>query len=313
KNMDEMGSNENYDDEFECSECDFKCTSEIDIIQHSAIHQYSNNTNDPLSNISRYDTFENNDLGAYKHKVKIEPSLLKAEGEYTTKIIQESEIGNKIEKLEDIDIKEEIFHNVSSHQKNEYDNIHRGQDSLGHLNAKTEPSQNKMGLTNSSKVPSTHKRSYTSKKTPTRVRTNSEVEVDNTGIYIPPGWKRKVFMRSSLTKGLITYDCYYYTESGKNVRSKKDAYEYAAKNHLTGIDFAKLNFSVSQISIKTDQTTFEVVLDNSNIYIPEGWQRKVCMTTISNGQKKYHINYLNPEGENFGCKSEIYKYLSHPD
>ncbi|CAL4089467.1 unnamed protein product [Meganyctiphanes norvegica] len=267
--MNEMGSDENYYG-FECSECDFKCTSEIDIIQHSTIHQYSNNTNDSLSNIyiSLYDTSENNDLGAYKKSTR--------DGHLNAKtIIDES----------------------------------------GSLSCQSEPSQNNMGLTNSSQVPLPHKRSYTPRKTPTRGRssgrTNSEVEVDNTGIYIPPGWKRKVFMRSSLTKGLITYDCYYYSESGKNFRSKKDAYEYASKNHLTGVDFAKLNFTVSQITSKTDQTTFELDLDNSNIYIPEGWQRKVCMTTISNGQKKYHINYLNPEGEHFGCKSDVYTYLSH--
>ena len=46
--MNNENSDENYDDEFECSECDFKCLSEDDMIEHSAIHTES----DPLSDVT---------------------------------------------------------------------------------------------------------------------------------------------------------------------------------------------------------------------------------------------------------------------
>ena len=38
-----MNTSENGEDEFECSECDYKCSSENDIIEHSAVHQYPSN------------------------------------------------------------------------------------------------------------------------------------------------------------------------------------------------------------------------------------------------------------------------------
>ncbi|CAL4083989.1 unnamed protein product, partial [Meganyctiphanes norvegica] len=49
--MNNLDSNED-DDEFECSECDFKCSSKIDIVEHSEIHQPPNNNIENVSNIS---------------------------------------------------------------------------------------------------------------------------------------------------------------------------------------------------------------------------------------------------------------------
>ncbi|CAL4086372.1 unnamed protein product [Meganyctiphanes norvegica] len=149
--MHEMTSTENYDDEFECSECDFKCTSEFDIMQHSTMHQCPNNTNDDLLNINpsgklikvepnEYDTIVNlqtnfnseeeivscttladtpeiNGLGNYKYKVKRESNSLKVVS--TTEIHNEIDIGNKMIKIENIDIKQENFPIVASHQINE--------------------------------------------------------------------------------------------------------------------------------------------------------------------------------------------------
>ncbi|CAL4066712.1 unnamed protein product [Meganyctiphanes norvegica] len=377
ENMNEVDSSENCDDEFECSDCDFKCTSETAIMQHSVIHQCPNNTNDDVLHIIPYgkyigedskegDTVVNvqakfssekvilscdtltdrpksNYIEAYKCIVKREPSAFEVLS--TTKMLCESDIENKI-KVEDldIDIKQESCPNYSSHQINEFVNNHKDQDSLGsmqykkehiyvresmqsdynnvnistedgNLSAKTivgesgslssqkDPSINDMSLTNSSKGLPPHERPHGHKS-------SIEVEIDNTGIYIPSGWDRKVYMRTTLAdKGQLRYDCYYYTESGKQIRSKKIAYEYANKDQWANVDIEKLNYSISQKTIKPDQPTLEVDLDNTGIYIPEGWQRKVYY----NGQRMYHVNYLNAEGRRFGCKSDVYSYISNSD
>ena len=39
QNMNNIYSNDNVKDEFECSECDFTCSSENDMIEHSVTHQ----------------------------------------------------------------------------------------------------------------------------------------------------------------------------------------------------------------------------------------------------------------------------------
>ncbi|CAL4251406.1 unnamed protein product [Meganyctiphanes norvegica] len=381
-----MGSGENCDDEFECSECDFKCTSEIDIKQHSAIHHFPIKANEYALNINPYgtgieydsrednvvnlqstfsngnkmlscsslaDTPETNVLETYKYKVKVETSLF--EDISTTEIRQESEIGNKKIKLEDIDIKEEIFPNYADHQINKFANIHRDQDFLGlgsipsknklingmelmhsapknvnistntgHMSAKTiaeesgassssssssssscqsEPSHGGMSLTIDSQCLPPCKR-------PIGHRASFEVEIDNnTSLYIPPGWSRKLFLRTNPCKGQLRYDCYYYTESGKRLNSKTDAYEYANKKYLPDVDIEKRKFSASQTTIKPDQLLFEVDLDNTGIYIPEGWQRKQYLCRI----KMFHIRYLNEEGKRFRCKADVYAYLSHSD
>ncbi|CAL4069204.1 unnamed protein product [Meganyctiphanes norvegica] len=381
-----MGSDENCDDEFECSECDFKCTSEIEIIQHSAMHQSPSNNNCDNSNISPYsthiedeskeddtvitlqakvssekemgscnrltETSEINALDPCKYEVKREPSS--HEFISTTKILSESEIANKRIQLEDMDIKQESCPNYSSNKINEYVNIYIDQDRLGigsmpskniiiygresmhsaynnvnkstedkHLSIKTIVEEYgsmscqsdllhyDMSLTNSSQSLPPHKRSGRGrpKKDPDH-KSSIELEIDNTGIYIPPGWDRKLYMRTTLCNGQLRYDCYYYTESGKQIRSKRLAYEYYAnKNHLAKVDIEKLNFSISHTIMKPNQPFLEVYLDNTGIYIPEGWQRKIYI----NEQKNYYVNYLNAEGSRFGCKSDVYAYQSNYD
>ncbi|CAL4086374.1 unnamed protein product, partial [Meganyctiphanes norvegica] len=375
--MNEMITDENYEDEFECSECDYKCTSENDIMQHSLIHQCPNTSNDDVLDISCYgkyikdepnehetvnlqskfnseeaivsctkltDMSKINDLGTYKYKVKRESNSCKVLS--TTELHNEIEIGNNRIKLEDIDIdiKQENLPYFSFQKINDYEFIHAYQNSslmpsknyrqfngrktrpsAYNMNIYTEDgiggeaesflkqsksSQNDIGLTNFSQSLSPHKRHCVRKS---RVRKASiEVEVDNTNIYIPPGWKRKVFMRTSPVNNQIRYDCYYYTELGKYIRSKKEAYKYADEGNLMEIDVAKLNFSISQ-TVMTDQINLEVDLDNTEIYIPEGWKRKIYSKTRSNGKIYYHVNYLNSEGKRFGCISDVYSYVSHSD
>ncbi|CAL4065651.1 unnamed protein product [Meganyctiphanes norvegica] len=172
------------------------------------------------------------------------------------------------------------------------------------ISCHSDPLQNYMSLTNTSQGLPPHKRSHEHNTS------TIEVEIDNTGIYIPPGWNRKVYMRTTICKGQLRYDCYYYTESGKQIRSKKDAYKYANKKHLLDVDIEKLNFTVSQTTMKPDRPTLIVYLDNTGIYIPEGWQRKI----YHNGQKTYHVKYINAEGRRFACKSDVaYAYKSNVD
>ncbi|CAL4168477.1 unnamed protein product [Meganyctiphanes norvegica] len=381
--MNEMGFDKNCDDadEFECSECDFKCTSEIVIIQHSIIHQCHNSVNVDVLDISRNGTgIEDNskeddtvvnsqvkvscekeivshnrleetpgikDLGIYTLKVKQEPSSFEAIR--TTEMHIKSEFGNRKIKLEgiDIDVKQEFF----SQQINEYGNIHPDKDlglmptniipidgkeeiqsaynkvnlytedgilsaktildDPGSLSCKSEPSHNDMSITIDSQDLPPDK--Y---KGPFARHSSIEVEVDNTGIYLPPGWKRKMFLRTTFNHGKVRYDCYYYTAYGKMLRSKKDAYRYAEKGgqkQFAGVDIAKLNFSIVKTPIKQDQPTLELDIDNAEVYIPEGWQRKIYMSTNSKGHKLNQIKYLNREGKRFGCKADVYLYLPHSD
>ncbi|CAL4189734.1 unnamed protein product [Meganyctiphanes norvegica] len=149
-------------------------------------------------------------------------------------------------------------------------------------------------------------------KRPIDHRASIELEIDNTGLYIPPGWSRKVFLRTrncQVKKEILRYECMYFTESGKKIGSKRDAYLYANNKYLPDVDIEKLNFSASQTTIKPDQLLFEVDLDNTGIYIPDGWQRKQYLCRL----KRYHIKYLNAEGKRFGCISDMYTYLSHSD
>ncbi|CAL4086368.1 unnamed protein product, partial [Meganyctiphanes norvegica] len=371
--MNEMSSDENNDDEFECSECDYRCTSEIDIMQHSTVHQSPNTINDDVLDISPYgnfvkdepnvndtvrvnlqakfnseeeivsctkqaDTPEIKDIGTYKYKVKRDSNSS------TTEVDNRNEIGNKIIKLEDIDIKQENLPNCSSHQINEYEFIHRDQYSLSLNPSKTipingrhkaydenlyteddaavdesesllnqsEPSQNDMGLTNSSHGLPPNKICHVRISSSRCARI--EVEAENTGIYIPPGWKRKVYMSTNPIRGIMRFKCFYFTGFGICIRSKKMAYAYYAdKDNLSDIDIAKLNFSTRKSKLKMDQITLEVDLDNTGIYIPDGWQRKVYVSTSSHGQKMYHVNYFNLEGKRFGCKSDVNSYISHSD
>ncbi|CAL4095038.1 unnamed protein product [Meganyctiphanes norvegica] len=56
--MNNTDYDENDNDGFECSECDFKCSSENDIIEHSAIHKCQNNVIDSLLDIIENDSVE---------------------------------------------------------------------------------------------------------------------------------------------------------------------------------------------------------------------------------------------------------------
>ncbi|CAL4066276.1 unnamed protein product [Meganyctiphanes norvegica] len=375
--MNEIGSGETCDDEFECSDCDFKCTNESDIMQHSSMHQCHNKFNADVLNISPYgtsikynskecdtdvnsrshakfssengiescyrlpDTPETNDLGTHDYKVKIEPSSF--EGIYTTELHQESEIGNKIIKLEDIDIKQEKFLN-SSHKINDYVNIHRDQDSLGstpmpcknkhsihpapnnvniytkdeHLSTKTiaedcgSPSSCQSEPLNGLSLPIKLKGSPPHKR-PKNRKSKMEIKIDNSGIYIPPGWIRKVYLRNTLCRGIVRpkYDTFYYTESGKKLCSKKNAYEYAENKYLPDVDIAKLNFSHK--NHKNTSGKKELKVNNNGKYIPEGWQRKVFKFTKGVYKGKHRVRYTSPLGRTLGSKAEVSEYIEKLD
>ncbi|CAL4233987.1 unnamed protein product [Meganyctiphanes norvegica] len=149
----------------------------------------------------------------------------------------------------------------------------------------------------------------TSARTP-----HMEIEVDNTGIYIPPGWNRKLYMKTGLYNGhRIKYDCCYYTELGKKIRRKENALHYRIRNPsaIEKLDIEKLNFSTHQ-RMNIDQPNLaklEVDVDNTGIYIPDGWQRKINMSKNPNAEIKYRIIYISTEGKRFWCKPEVYLHI----
>ncbi|CAL4067365.1 unnamed protein product [Meganyctiphanes norvegica] len=355
-------------DEFECSECDFKCSSESDMIEHSSIHQRPNNNNDSVSNIlPNENTIKNDSVGIdnvinlhtnfnckkesdectnleqttemknpwiYESIVKIEPSLLQKD--YKSDNCHKIEIRNEEIKFEHNDHHHEILPNFLTHEINGCNNIkqeqtskvlmHQLQNSLGLIGSSTAHIDNNDNISTYDDTFGTHflngmhgslfsqcvpLQNDSSKDLPSRkrnydsmIRSSSiEVEVDNTNIYIPPGWKRKAYMGilgNALLNGQIKYICHYYTEMGKRICSQTEAYEYVIKYPLSNIDIEKLDFS-----------TIPITRNPFGIYIPDGWQRKITVSTNSNSQKQYHITYLNSDGKGFGCKSEVYAYLPH--
>ncbi|CAL4168475.1 unnamed protein product [Meganyctiphanes norvegica] len=369
--MNEMGSGENFNDEFECSECDFKCKNEIDML-HSAIHQCSNNTIEDVLHFGTCSTFieddskedysvvnlqtkfssqketvscnrltdtpEMNDIGAYDYRVKIGTNL--CEGISKTEMHHESEIENKRIKLEDIDIKEEIFPNYDNHQIDEYVNIHQDQDSLesmpykirhsihsapNNVNISTEDANlsdktiaENYGSSSCQSEPShdlslpIDSQGLTCYKRPNIHRSNTEVEIDNTGIYIPHGWNRKVYLRTTLCNGIVRpkYYCFYYTETGKKLHSMKGAYEYADKKYLPDVDIAKLNFSPKNNMKKVKKASeIEVKINNTGKYIPEGWQRKLYKFTNGVNEDWYVVRYVSPLGKSFCSKTQVLDYV----
>ncbi|CAL4215189.1 unnamed protein product, partial [Meganyctiphanes norvegica] len=74
--------------------------------------------------------------------------------------------------------------------------------------------------------------------------TSIEVEVDNTGIYIPPGWKRKLYKTPSPCKRFVVYDCIYLTKLGTKIRLKRDACDYLIVNPHADVDVERLNFKL---------------------------------------------------------------------
>ncbi|CAL4130764.1 unnamed protein product [Meganyctiphanes norvegica] len=372
--MNDIGSE--GEDEFECSECEFKCSNEIDIIEHSEIHQSANNAIDnildvPSGSTFRHDSVKENLTDVNQHKnvnndkekeaniiMPLMPELddflnyksreIKDEEHSTNEVYQKIIIGNKKIKLEDIDIKEEDISHPSTHQINEYDNIPKTQNTLieglalmiseteyvdgreaiysAHYNkvnifkkektftekefgnvstllsCKNNPLRNDLGF-----------RISIEELSFTEIPFHVEVEVDQTGLYIPPGWKLKVNMGNRICSGQIMYECFYYTGLGTKLSSKKDANDYLIKNSFANFDTKRLHFSVRLKSKNPVQPTIERGADNGGVYVPDGWQRKVCVSTIAKAKRQHHINYINPIGKSFWSKSAVYAYLSHPD
>ncbi|CAL4211156.1 unnamed protein product [Meganyctiphanes norvegica] len=399
--MNKMGYDENDNDGFECSECDFKCSSETDIIEHSAMHQCPRNDIDSSLDIIENDSmkvetavryqskfngkneiescsrfkdppdtkpcgscivneYKDNDiadnildnlntkktfLACIKREyvpdindhdndpvIKTEP--YSCEEISTDETYHENENRYKKLKVENIQIEHEIMTDHSPFHLNEHDDIQPDQnsndyDKYGNENLhseynnvnvfatngilsttdngeiyrslySSEQSQNSLSFSNASQ--SLTPWEITSARTP-----RIEIEVDNTGIYIPPGWNRKLYMRTGPYNGHeIKYDCYYFTELGMIINSKKSAHDYLIKNPSADVDIEKLTFPLSQKLRMPDNPRLEVDVDHSGIYIPEGWQRKLIMSKNPNAKIKYRINYICPEGKRFGCKSEVY-------
>ncbi|CAL4086366.1 unnamed protein product, partial [Meganyctiphanes norvegica] len=307
--MIKMSSDES-NDEFQCSECDFKCTSEIDIMQHSTIHQCPNTDNDDVLDISHYgkfikddpnendnvnlqakfsskeaivsctklaDTSKTNELGTYQYKVNRESNSFNIIA--TAEVHKEHELGNNMIKLEDIDIKQENLPNYSSHQINEYEIIHPDQNSLSLKPSNNSPINGRI----------TRHKAYDK-----NLYTEYDVVDESESLL---NQSKQLQNNMGLTN----------SSQGVCIRPKKAAY--------ADIDATKLKFSKRKSKLKPDQITLEMDLDNKGIYIPDGWHRKLYVSTSSDGHKleMYRVKYISPEGQRFGSKFDVYSYLSQFD
>ncbi|CAL4145478.1 unnamed protein product, partial [Meganyctiphanes norvegica] len=339
----QLSSEVESNDEFECSECDFKCLIEIDMIEHSVLHQFPNKTVDDISStipgVSFIETvskenyeFDNlgaksnseketepykrltdkpkiNDLETYKSIVKTEPSLYKeisTAGNYCKNEFEETEI--YFEESDHINIKHEAISYFSPHKNNEQVDFQQAKSSLGLIHSNTEHINGKRGI----------RHSYSQKISSYSRLTPFEVEVDNTGIYIPPGWMRKGFKRARWHKPQRKYDCYYFTESGKRITRKQEAYDYLIKNPCADVDIGKLSFSIQTIMnperiVQKQRVEIEVNVNNTGIYIPPGWKRKVYKIDRQSkfeGKKiDYFCNYLTESGKKIKGKKGAEDYL----
>ncbi|CAL4145518.1 unnamed protein product [Meganyctiphanes norvegica] len=278
------------------------------------------------------DTPEMNDLVASKSIVKKERILYED--------ISAAEIGNKKVKLELIDIKyEDITYSSSPNQIDELYNIQQSQTyKKEHINGMEEmpvaENNNNVNIFTADKDLSDKKifdvsklltcqnkplqndmdvKSLTKGLSPSERPFHVEVEVHNPGVYIPPGWIRAVDMGYRFYKGQMMYDCYYFTDLGTKLCSKEDAHDYIITNSIANVDIEKLIFSVTLKTKKPVQPMLEMDVDNTRIYIPDGWQRELSERIISISPKKFHINYVSPEGKRFWSKSDVYAYLLHSD
>lgn len=167
------------------------------------------------------------------------------------------------------------------------------------------PSHNDLVLPNSSqgqKLPG-------SKRLCSRI----EIEVDNKGIYIPPGWERKIFMRANQVEGKRNFDCSYFTELNMRIHCKKAAVDYLLKNPSVNVDVNELNFSIkghdSLLSHRKPDSLLEIKGDNTEKYIPDGWQRKIYKYTMGIKKGKHVVSYISPLGNELTNKSHVEGYL----
>ncbi|CAL4104289.1 unnamed protein product, partial [Meganyctiphanes norvegica] len=241
--MEEPSFEEMDDDEFECSECEFKCPTESEMIQHSAIHLNSGNTNDKHNQsisengftgcITAKDMPGTNDSGNSKLIVKSEPCS--KEDNYTAEDYQQCEDWNVKIELEDQDVDQETTLYNSDNQITAYDGILclPKTERMDLSEAKDSHYSNTDIFTKDGDLGSETivKKSgpFSSQMLRPRILHGFEIEVDNTGIYIPNGWTRKLFKRTRLVQGKIRLDCFYFTELGKKIRGKKEAYDHLIK------------------------------------------------------------------------------------
>ncbi|CAL4178235.1 unnamed protein product [Meganyctiphanes norvegica] len=268
--MNHIGFND-VKDEFGCSECDYKCSWETDKIEHSAIHQSSNKTIE-LDDIA----IENDNFVSMQAKLKCEKNIEPSTRLSDTPIINhiqthipvvkrescsdeemctdenypEREIGENKLKLEHIHIKDLLIFTEDGIMNNE--NINYMSDMLS--------SQSELSQTYLDFPKYSHGLSLKKNKSLT---TSIEVEVDNTGVYIPPGWKRKLYKTPSPCKRFVIYDCIYLTELGTKVRLKRDACAYLVINPRADVNVEKLNFKLPTYKYRDSGHQKQIFEDNS--------------------------------------------------
>merc|ERR1712098_323507 len=116
-----------------------------------------------------------------------------------------------------------------------------------------------------------------------------EVDVDNFGKYIPEGWQRKLY---KYTRGVLEgrFVIRYISPYGKVLYNKKHVSKYIKLLESEGItELVKVeNMDFSCLSYKQKRKRKklkEIEVDNSEIYVPEGWQRKLYEYKYGNKTK----------------------------
>ncbi|CAL4077190.1 unnamed protein product, partial [Meganyctiphanes norvegica] len=147
---------------------------------------------------------------------------------------------------------------------------------------------------------------------------NMEIDVDNTGKYIPEGWQRKVYKhigKSTLKSHYMVRYISPYT--GRYFSGKRDISKHVEwlqdKGITESINIDKLDFSAASHNLRKGRLPArqELEVDNTDIYVPEGWQRKLFMYTTGGMRKGIKfICYISPLNKEFRCKRKMKQYFS---
>ncbi|CAL4117508.1 unnamed protein product [Meganyctiphanes norvegica] len=155
-----------------------------------------------------------------------------------------------------------------------------------------------------------------------------EVVIDNTGIYIPDGWQRKVYQISKGEhKG--SYKVGYISPFGNTLYSAgniRQHIEWLKCNDITlSVDVDELDFSTTphnlpKVSKKDCKKSHfakvaarkrtEIEVDNTEIYIPEGWQRKVFRYTNGPNKGKHIVSYTSQFDKVLYSKRQAIEYVA---
>ncbi|CAL4189459.1 unnamed protein product, partial [Meganyctiphanes norvegica] len=155
--------------------------------------------------------------------------------------------------------------------------------------------------------------------------TPREVEIDNTGKYIPKGWERKLYRyvgkNARVGKKHGLYKVRYISPNGNSFTGKFQVSEYIKTLESNGIteslNIEKFDFSLSSHNLPKKRGVKERNyciprkkddVGNIDIYVPDGWQRKLIKNKSG---KKHYIVYVSPDYKKIRSHKQMREYLAH--